>query len=194
MPTTLAMDIFRRLMTQVDEVESAAAEADLRGAIAGPILRRSGYVLTVAALDSYFHERGIEMLATYARSGTTPSVTVANYVGSVAATVLAGPTAESHVRLRLSFKTLVAPDKIDSMIIASGRDPGPVWMNVAMDVASRPDRLRRLSELVFDRRNQIAHEADWDVGRLDFRPMYKSTLDECREHVTTIVEGFETHL
>jgi hypothetical protein len=195
MSASLALNIFHRLLDQVAEIEAVATrmETDAQGTSA-PILRRSGYVLAVAALDSYFHERGIELAAAHAQNGAVQAGEVANYVKNVSATDVSGQQGESYIRLRLSFKTLASPSAIDSLLAALGKDAEAVWLSVAFSLNNRPDRIRRLSDLIYDRRNQIAHEADWDVARLDFRPMERANLSDCVEHIRSLVEAFDTVL
>jgi hypothetical protein len=193
MPASLALNIFHRLLDQVAEIEAVAAQMEqVPGDTSAPILRRSGYVLAVAALDSYFHERGIELLAAHAKNGPTEAASVANYVKNVSAVDVAGPHGESHIRLRLSFKTLASPSSIDNLLTTLGRDSDAIWLSVAFAMNNRPDRIRRLLDLIYDRRNQIAHEADWDVARLDFRPMERANLSDCADHIRTVVEAFDS--
>lgn len=195
MAASLALNIFHRLLDQVAEVEAVATrmEEDTQ-ADSAPILRRSGYVLAVAALDSYFHERGIELAAARAKIGAVEAGEIANYVKNVSAAEVSGQHGESYIRLRLSFKTLASPSAIDSLLTALGKDAEAVWLSVAFSLNNRPDRLRRLSDLIYDRRNQIAHEADWDVARLDFRPMERANLSDCVEHIRSLVEVFDSIL
>jgi hypothetical protein len=195
MPASLALNIFHRLLDQVAEIEAVAAqlEENPQDTVA-PILRRSGYVLAVAALDSYFHERGIELLAARAKLGVVEAGDVANYVRNVSAANVSGPQGESYVRLQLSFKTLASPSSIDSLLAAIGKDATAIWLSVAFQLNNRPDRIRRLSELVYDRRNQIAHEADWDLAQLDFRPMGRANLSDCVDHIRALVEAFDSTL
>src|ERR1022692_3880295 len=113
--SSLALDIFNRLISQVDEVEAAAARAEADGfAATAPILRRSGFVLAVASIDTYFHEQPARLLAAAALRSPAEASTVANYAQSVSAADVSGPTGESHIRLRLSYKTLVSPRSIDT--------------------------------------------------------------------------------
>jgi hypothetical protein len=195
MPASLALNIFHRLLDQVAEIEAVATrmEVDPQDTSA-PILRRSAYVLAVAALDFYFHECGVELLAVHAKLGAVQATDVANYVKSVSAVNVSGPQGESYLRLRLSFKTLASPSAIDSLLTAVGQDPNAMWLSVAFAMNNRPDRIRRLSELVYDRRNQIAHEADWDLAQLDFRPMGRANLSDCVDHIRALIEAFDSIL
>lgn len=182
-------------MDQVSEVSLASEREDLAGnSSVAAIIRRSAYVLSVAAVDSYFHERFTDLLRLHALRGAAEAGDVANYIQSVSASDVAGPIGEGLIRYRLSYRTLVAPVAIDKVLDLCGYDTQDVWLRVAITVGSRPDRLKRVTELVYDRRNMIAHESDWDSVQLDFRPMETSHLVECRNHVQTMVENFDTLL
>lgn len=188
---TNALATFHRLIDQVDHIEQVASSVEEDNPIASPVLRRSAYVLAVAALDTFFHEHGAVRLAQSAKQGTPHDVRVANYLGSASPADVAGAYGPSHVRLHLGFKTLVAPSKIDGLVAAWGGDPSALWLNYCFAVGSRPDRERRRLELLYDRRNQIAHEGDWDVVQLQFRHMAKAHLADCVDFVTSIAEEFD---
>ncbi|WP_144083368.1 hypothetical protein [Microbacterium sp. TS-1] len=173
------------------EIEGVAEEVGSSKPDVAPILRRSAYVLAVAALDTYFHERSAEKLRAAALRGSPDDARVASYLGSVTAAEVGGPVGESFIRMRLTFKTLVAPRRIDEAVLAWGDDPGDVWRDFCFAVGSRPDRERRQLELLYDRRNQIAHEGDWDPVQLQFRRVHSSHLEDCIERVTSVAEGFD---
>ncbi|ALG30421.1 hypothetical protein AOZ07_16495 [Glutamicibacter halophytocola] len=181
-------------MAQTYELEAAASSAEVEGPPGiAPILRRSAFLLTVAALDSYFHERAISLLGECAKKGGEDAQRVASYVGKSVSEV-SSDLGSSYIRLQLSFKTLVAPKNIDKFLMALGHSAEDAWLAVAFNLSSRPDRLRRYLEIVYDRRNQIAHEADWDVARFDFRPMERAHLEDCLLAVTNLVEKFDQYL
>ena len=178
--SSLGLDIFNRLIAQVDEVEAAAARAETDGfAATAPILRRSGFVLAIASIDTYFHEQATRLLAAAALRSPAAANAVANYIQNVSASDVSGSAGDSHIRMRLSYKALVAPKGIDAAMTAAGIDMSIVWRDTAFTLRTRPDRLRLQLELLYDRRNQIAHEGDWDLVQLDFRRMEKANLAEC---------------
>jgi hypothetical protein len=182
-------------MDQVAKVYEAAEREELAGhGHVGPVMRRSAYVLSVAAVDSYFHERGSELLRTHALKGAPEAGQVSTYVQGITATDAAGPIGDGLIRYRLSYKTLVAPTSVDKLLSVCGYDTDDLWLRAAIATGSRPDRMRRLTEIVYDRRNLIAHESDWDSIQLDFRPMHLGHVNECREHVIALVETFDTLL
>ena len=191
MASTLALDVFERLMGQVSDVQAVARSATQEGDPTAEILRRSAYVLAVAAIDSYFHELSIDRMSTVAKRSRSDSTRVSNYLGHVSASDLEGPNGEAYIRYRIGFKTLVAPDKVDKAIAAWGGDPDGLWKTFALRLGSRPDRERRQLELIYDRRNQIAHEGDWDSIQLDFRPMAEIHLEDCVSNLRSLAKGFD---
>jgi hypothetical protein len=190
--SSLALDIFNRLIQQVAAVEDAAARAEVDGYPAtAPILRRSGYVLAVASIDVYFHEQAARLLTTAAQRSTAEAANVANYAQSVSAVDVSGAAGESHIRMRLSYKTLVSPKGIDSALSAAGIDPSIVWRDTSFAMNTRPDRLRLQLDLLYDRRNQIAHEGDWDLVQLDFRSMEKAHLADCTRYASELIHSMD---
>jgi hypothetical protein len=190
--SSLALDIFHRLISQVDEVEAAAARAVDDGfAATAPILRRSGFVLAVASVDTYFHEKAAQLLTAAALRSSAEARAVANYAQSVSAVDVSGPAGESHIRLRLSYKTLVSPRSIDAAMTAAGIDMTIVWRDTAFALGTRPDRLKLQLELFYDRRNQIAHEGDWDSVQLDFRNMEKAHLADCTQYASALTREMD---
>jgi hypothetical protein len=190
--SSLALDIFNRLISQVDEIEAAAARAETDGfAATAPILRRSGFVLAVASIDTYFHEQATHLLTAAALRSAAEANTVANYTQNVSAGDVSGAAGESHIRMRLSYKTLVSPRSIDAAMMAAGIDMSTVWRDTAFALGTRPDRLRLQLDLFYDRRNQIAHEGDWDLVQLDFRNMEKAHLDDCTQYASRLTRAMD---
>jgi hypothetical protein len=186
--STLALDIFRRLVEQVDEIEAVASAAT---ADVAPILRRSAFVLGVASIDTYFHERATGLLFASARSSPIDASRVASYLARVTAAEVSGPSGEGYIRVALSYKTLVHPDAIGAVIAAWGGDPAASWRDTAFALGTRPDRLQLQLRVIYDRRNQIAHEGDWDTVQLDFRIMHQAHLNDCVVFVTDLAEKMD---
>lgn len=191
MTASLALDTFRRLIQQVEEIEAVAVAIESTRPDAAPVLRRSAYVLAVAAIDTYFHEQAARLLWDAARAGSAHAARVANYLQSVSASDVSGPFGEGYIRMRLSYRTLVAPKGVDAVMTAWGADPDALWRSYCFASGTRPDRERRKLELFYDRRNQIAHEGDWDFVQLDFRPMAQAHLADCVSAATGLAEGFD---
>lgn len=172
-------------------IEVTAVRTEQEGYAAAPVLRRSAYVLAVAGIDTYFHEQAARLLTEAALTGPASANRIANYLQSVKASDLKGTRGHGLVRLRLSYKTLVGPHAIDAMLIACGHDPGVVWTEVAIQSSTRQDRLKLQLQLFYDRRNEIAHEGDWDSVQLDFRVMEQVHLTDCVRFLTAIAESMD---
>lgn len=192
--TSLALDVFDRLMDQVEGIRDVAARAGESGHLdVVPSLLRSAYVLTVAAFDTYMHEQGVRILAECASKERAEAIRVAEYLSRKVEQV-EGASGESHVRLALTYKTLVAPESIGKLLTAAGVDDTDLWLRAAFAIGTRPDRLRLQLQLIYDRRNQIAHEGDWDFVQLDFRAMELAHLTDCIDHVKGLVRAIDEEL
>lgn len=190
-----AVTVFDRLCKQVDELRSAANQELAQGhATTAASMCRACIVLSIAALDTYMHESGVELLDARAKKGTTDATAVAGYLGSVTVTDLAGPTAQGLIRLQLSYKTLVAPPAIDALLKAADCNETTVWMATAAAAGSQPNRLRTLTQVQYDRRNQIAHEGDWDPVAFDLRHVSDDHVGDCLGHVRTLVSNMDPQL
>ena len=129
-------------------------------------LLRAEVVLLVSALDHYIHEltrkgmlevwRG-ERNATSAFQKFTVTLSTARLLfhnQNLEALI------ETEIRLAHSWKTFQMPDKIaDAIRLFSDTS---LWKEVALRLDKKPDDLKKQVELLIDRRNKIAHEADTD--------------------------------
>lgn len=186
-----AYTVFERLTEQVDELRSAATVEKAAGRPStAASMRRACIVLTIASLDTYVHERAGPLLKTRAAVGPTEAAGVANYLQDVSAAEVTGETSEAVIRWRLSYKTLAAPYALDKLLTVLGLEADTVWRDTALAAGSRPERLKSLTQVQYDRRNQIAHEGDWDHVAFDFRRVSDDHVADCLEHVRMLV----THL
>ena len=183
--------IFDLLVQQVVDLRSLGAQLGPTGP-AGPA-HRAAVVLTVAALDTYMHERG--RTALFARASASPdgATKVAGYLKGLDPSDIMGDRAEVLIRYRLSFKTLQSPTAIDECMQVAGADPAEVWRLVGIDTGEREQRLRNALDLAVDRRNQIAHEGDWDFVQVAQRHVSESHVDDTLRCITRLVDGLEAH-
>jgi hypothetical protein len=184
--------LFDELTKRVHDLISFGEQQEAAGFVdAAQSIYRACVVLAVSALDAYMHERAAEVFTTAVQ---TPEAahSIATYLSSNI-NQLHPPGVASIVRYRLSFKTLVAPNAIDQVIQASGSDPKQVWQAIGMALGSRESRLRNMLDLQVDRRNQIAHEADWDPARLAFRRISAVDVRDCIDCIEKAVNGIDGH-
>lgn len=188
-----AFQVFSRLQGHVQELRATAArELDAGHDESAKACLRSGIVLAVASLDTYFHEQGVRLLHECASQGASQAQAVVDYARSLSVSDVQGNQALGLLRLRLSYKTLVSPEKIDELLSVCGLDADDIWLRATAAVSSRPDRARRLVQLQIDRRNQIAHEGDWDPSILDFRDVSDAHLNDCMVCIAPLVQEFDS--
>lgn len=191
MSASNAAALFTRLIEQVRKIESIAATFD-KDVESAQILRRSAYVLAVAAIDSYFQEYALERLVEALDSGDPDTLSrIRTYLGGVSEDELSGEHRASYVAYRLGYKTLVSSTQIDAAIAAWGGNPDAVWREHAIKSSSRDERVKRELDIVYDRRNQIAHQGDWDRSDYSFRAMEQQHLESCLRILSSIAMGFE---
>lgn len=192
---SIALELFERLIHQVDQVEDMAQEADRSGKTGqSQIMRRSAFVLAVASIDTYFHEQAAALLYRAARRSVAEAGVVANYCRSVSASDVSGSAGASFIRMRLSYRTLVSPRNISAALAAGGVDEIAIWQHTAFALSTRPDRLHLQLDLLYDRRNQIAHEGDWDAVQFGFRPMERAHLIDCTQFLKNLAHAMDSHL
>lgn len=185
-----AHTLYTLLSKRIDALEGL--RGDIVDAETQESIYRACIVLTVSALDTYVHEKAAEVYDTTLKGPTPPTAQMSAYLG-IPAKQLAQPATISLIRYRLSFKTLVTPTKIDDAIAAGGVSASAVWQAIGIGTGSRESRLRNSLQLQVDRRNQIAHEGDWDLIAFDFRHISPSHVQDCRKCIGGVVDGLDKH-
>ncbi len=189
-----AFRVFERLDAQVAAIRNVAVREVAGGFHTAPVLYRACIVLMVAAFDSYMHEQGVRLLKAHAASAPGAARQVVSYIGGLSIGEITGPEAEGLIRYRLSYRALVGPPKVDELLSAAGLDADSVWLKVSVALGSRPDRTRLQLQLQYDRRNQIAHEGDWDSIAFDTRAIEPAHVGDCVKCVTELVKQFDVVL
>ncbi|WP_414943776.1 HEPN domain-containing protein [Amycolatopsis sp. cmx-11-32] len=183
--------LFGDLMKRVENLRAIGEVAGINDDDSESIFRAC-IVLSVAALDTYMHEKASEIFLTSATASTSIMQSVSSFLNLTSARI-AAPDAPSAVRYHLSFKTLATPNAIDRCMTAAGSAADEIWKKIAMDAGTRENRIRTSLELFVDRRNQIAHEGDWDPSLLDYRHISVTHALDCRRIVETVVQGVDKH-
>lgn len=188
-----ADSLFALLNSRVEDLEGVAIlQSDAGSAESAESIFRACVLLAVSSLDAFVHEKAVEVYLD--RIATNPAALppIASYL-RVSTSDLQSATAASLIRYKLSFKTLVSPDKIDEAIDASGSQSSTVWKDIGIATGARESRLRNALDLQVDRRNQIAHEGDWDPVDVALRHISVSHSQDCRRCIKSVVEGLGTH-
>lgn len=187
-----AYGLYGRLTKRIEAFQDLCKEAE--DGETQESIYRACLVLIVASLDTYVHEKAAELYNAALQGPTPPATQMSTYLGIPAQDLQQGQNQNlSLIRYRLSFKTLVVPEKIDKAIEASGVSAAAIWQSMAIDSYTRESRLRNALQLQVDRRNQIAHEGDWDIIAFDFRHISSSHVHDRAKCVNDVVEGLEKH-
>lgn len=148
---------------------------------------RSCIVLSVSAIDHLIHELTlIGMKEIY--NGTRPITTrYSNHnvsLGFMSAITSIPPlvTFESEIRKNLGWQTFQRPDKIKDAIALFNSIQ--LWQQVASALNDNEIYIKNQLNLIVDRRNMIAHEAD-------IEPVFKTKRPISDSDVTTTIDFIE---
>ncbi|MFC8031758.1 HEPN domain-containing protein [Streptomyces griseoincarnatus] len=188
-----ADSLFSLLNSRVEDLEGVAIlQSEAGSAESAESIFRACVLLAVSSLDAFVHEKSVEIYLDRITTSPPALPSIANYL-RVSTSDLQSATAASLIRYKLSFKTLVSPDKIDEAIEASGSQASTVWKDIGIATGARESRLRNALDLQVDRRNQIAHEGDWDPVDVALRHISVSHSQDCRRCIKAVVEGLGTY-
>jgi hypothetical protein len=156
---------------------------------------RAELVMSVSALDYYVHEMvelGVEEIYTKKRPPTSKfldfSVSLGNFWEDNS--VLASHDwLVDEVRTRHSFKSFQRPDNIaDAIRLCSTIS---LWEEVSKKVGMSVQDVKDRLELIVDRRNKIAHEADADPTTPGSRwPINTTQVDDAVNFIERIGDAF----
>ncbi|MBZ5573307.1 MAG: hypothetical protein LAO09_15670 [Acidobacteriia bacterium] len=127
---------------------------------------RAEVVMIVSALDHYIHEvTRLGMLEVFdGKRPSTPAflrfdVSLECMLGVIGGTTSAGQL-ESEIRTRHGFQSFQNPERVaDALRLFSNVE---LWKAVAVELKEDPKTLKDRVQLLVERRNKIAHEADLD--------------------------------
>lgn len=148
---------------------------------------RSCIVLSVSALDHFIHETTIVgMKEIFSGTRPTSSKYLKHSVSLNFVTALSLPTPilafESEIRKNLGWQTFQRPEKIkDAIALFSSIQ---LWQQIAINWPDNEANIKNQLDLIVDRRNMIAHEAD-------IEPVYKTKRPIHSTDVTITVDFIE---
>lgn len=124
---------------------------------------RSCIVLSVSAIDHLIHELtliGMSEIFNGVRPATPRYSSFNVSLGFIGAITATPPlvTFESEVRKSLGWQTFQRPEKIKDAIALF--NPLQLWQQVAIAMGDTEINIKNRLNLIVDRRNMIAHEAD----------------------------------
>ena len=191
-----AIDQFKKNMEYVRNLGAIykALEARTTGVIDLSDVLRAELVMAVSALDQFVHEivrMGMLEIYSGSRKATDVFLRFSVSLESVRE-CLESPDDDSwlanEIRLRHGWQSFQHADRIATAIrlISDIR----IWEEVAENLGETPQEVRRQLNLVVDRRNKIAHEADVIPTYPDERwPIDESSVDSAVDFIDKIVDA-----
>jgi len=161
--------------------------------IDGSDILRSQIVLSVSALDHYIHAVArVGMLEVF--TGKRPPTGAYLKFPVSANTLMASNSGssgidlfEEEIRERHSFLSFQQPDKVaDAIRLFS---TCKLWEEVGIRMGSTPSEIKTRLQLIVDRRNKIAHEADLDPSFPGIRwPITPSDANSVTDYISEVCE------
>lgn len=151
-----------------------------------PILR-SCIVLSVSAIDHLIHELAIIGMCEVF-NGTRAVTTKYNdfnvTLGFMSSITAVPPliTFEAEIRRKLGWQTFQRPDKIKDAVALFNSIQ--LWQQISVTMADTEQNIKNRLNLIVDRRNMIAHEAD-------IEPVYKTKRTISNADVTGTIDFIE---
>lgn len=126
-------------------------------------LYRAALVMSVSAMDAYFHVKVLHYIVIQSKK-SAPSKSLMNLKITVSDFVRGNSMKYRNSALRsaierhLSFQSLQTPEKVATTLNLIGVKD--FWQKVAKELKSDEDTLKKQIGKIVDRRNKIAHEGD----------------------------------
>jgi hypothetical protein len=169
-------------------------EAQTTSALDISDMLRAALVMTVSALDYYIHEvTKLGMLEIY--RGQRPEVPAFSRfqvsLGSFHCSLNATPSddswLENEIQLRHGYKSFQQSEKIAEAIRLISEKK--LWEEVSKCMGITPQTVKQKIDLIVDRRNKIAHEADVNPTYPgDLWPIDETSVKEAVDFIEQVVE------
>ncbi|MEG4279030.1 HEPN domain-containing protein [Microcoleus sp. MON1_C1] len=198
-----AIDLFRISIARVRDLIAVhnSLKAQASSVLDLSDMLRAALVLAVSALDYYIHEVvRIGMLEIHRGQRPEPPAFSRFQIslGSARTGINAGQNIDSwledEIRQRHSYKSFQQPEAIaDAIRLISEKK---LWEEVSTNMGSPARSIKQQLNLIVDRRNKIAHEADIDpsypIG--DRWPIDQLLVNEAVDFIEQVVESIHNIL
>ncbi len=175
---------FSQFSTNIEEVRkthliSTSLNVPSSSIVDTSSILRSCIVLSVSAIDHLIHELtiiGMREIFSGTRPVTTKYTNHSISLGFIHLITSSQPlvTFESEIRRSLSWQTFQRPDKIKDAIALF--NPLQLWQQIAATIGDTESNIKNQLNLIVDRRNMIAHEADIEPIFKTKRPISDSDV------------------
>jgi hypothetical protein len=183
---------FSQFLTNIEEVRkthliSTSINVPTSSIVDTSPILRSCIVLSISAIDHLIHELtiiGMCEIFNGTRSLTNKFNEFNVSLGVMSSLTAVPPliTFESEIRRRLGWQTFQRPDKIKDAIALFNSIQ--LWQQVSVTMADTEQNIKNRLNLIVDRRNMIAHEAD-------IEPIYKTKRTINDADVTGTIDFIE---
>lgn len=172
---------------------ASALSSTLTGALDVSDLLRAALVQGVSAFDYFIHEEvRVRMHAVHSLppSNWHPAFCSFTVTLTSVAAALTGSSdwLDDEIRRQHGHQSFQHPDKVAAaMRLATDT---PLWPTVATQLGSDPATVRRRLQLIVDRRNKIAHEADTDPTPPASRyPISRVLVDDSLDFLKSVAKA-----
>jgi len=158
-------------------------------------LLRASFVMTLSAMDAYFHAKIIRHVVQHSKA-CDPSNRLLNEKILVSDFMAGQKYKRTNQALRiaidrkLSYQSLQTPDKIADSLQLIGVNS--FWDSIAKQMKTDPKKLKSQVTIIAKRRNQIAHEGDLSQSkkaRNKSRSISHKDVNEAIELVSNVVSA-----
>ena len=191
------LDQFQANIRQVQSLVSLAAVLDSQTTAVVDVgdIYRASIVLTISALDHYVHEKTLASMLEISEGLRPPTDAFGRFQVGLAIlgpTLTAPPSGwlESEIRRAHGVLTFQRAEAIaDAMRLIH---PEPLWIALAPRFGFSAKDAKDTLNLLVDRRNKIAHEADCEPNGLGIKwPITSDMVNETIVYVIKVVGAIE---
>lgn len=156
---------------------------------------RAEFVLLVSALDFYIHQIVCHKIVHDFFNGIL--VCEENLISMSVIQQLDRATDQpskeqilyASLKKRLSKDSFQSSRNIEYALGLIGKKK--IWSALSNVMGDTADNIKNTLDLIVQRRNQIAHEADIEIHTGTYRPISQSTVDDCRAFLSTLVTSID---
>ncbi len=152
---------------------------------------RAEYVLIISAFDFYIHQIVCKKMVDMFQNGSIASDERLISMREMQLIFQTTNTSTQHDLLLASLRKKFSKDSFQSsrsIEYALGLiGIHNIWTNLSPRMGDTPNNIKNRLDVIVLRRNQIAHEADFDFSMTSLRPITITDINECRAFIENMV-------
>ena len=156
---------------------------------------RAEYVLLVSALDFYIHQIVCHDIVRNFFSGsiickeTLIPMTIIQQIDRAPDQPTKEQLLYAALKKRLSKDSYQSSNSIEYALGLIGKQH--IWKQLSNKMGDSAENIKNTLNLIVLRRNQIAHEADIEIHTGAYRPISLSTVNDCRNFLSSLVASID---